>query len=278
MRENVKNKNKNKKNAFFIIVLKECKTVFQARFFFSCFFQQTLCWFFFETVGLQHKETCINRFPVLTPNLPFWQFFCLFCFATCMEKLRSFSLYSLLHLLFITDLNSEDVIGLRLDDTEKLYMVSLHIPLYFCVFWWVYSFQMFIQKDGIVHLIYRFVSPCKSLCAISALSFYLCIFFCFTVFLKYVFLSVSTKTSFWLHWRLSLCKCICSEWLWLHACMNQEYLGCVPALWGLCEALWARLLVSDCIFPIGCFCLTKTQSDSGFLKMQCHFWYSIKKI
>lgn len=40
----------------------------------------------------------------------------------------------------------------------------------------------------------------------------------------------------------------------------------VSLLWGLCEALWAGLLVSGCILPIGCFCLTKTQWGSGLLK------------
>lgn len=40
----------------------------------------------------------------------------------------------------------------------------------------------------------------------------------------------------------------------------------VSLLWGLCEALWVGLLVSGCMFPIGCFCLSKTQRDSRLLK------------
>lgn len=40
----------------------------------------------------------------------------------------------------------------------------------------------------------------------------------------------------------------------------------VSLFWGLCEAFWAGLLVSGCMFPIGCFCLTKTQWDCGLLK------------
>lgn len=52
----------------------------------------------------------------------------------------------------------------------------------------------------------------------------------------------------------------------------------VSLLWGLCEALWARLLVSGCMFPIGCLCLTKTQRDSGFLKDAVSlFWFAPKE-
>lgn len=40
----------------------------------------------------------------------------------------------------------------------------------------------------------------------------------------------------------------------------------VSLLWGLCEALWGRRLVSGCMFPIGCFCWAKTQWGSGFFK------------
>lgn len=52
----------------------------------------------------------------------------------------------------------------------------------------------------------------------------------------------------------------------------------VSLLWGLCEALWARLLVSGCMFPIGCLCLTKTQRDSGLLKDAVSlFWCAPKE-
>lgn len=40
----------------------------------------------------------------------------------------------------------------------------------------------------------------------------------------------------------------------------------VSLLWGLCEALWGRRLVSGCMFPIGCFCWAKTQWGSGLFK------------
>lgn len=52
----------------------------------------------------------------------------------------------------------------------------------------------------------------------------------------------------------------------------------VSQLWGLCEALWARLLVSGCMFPIGCFCLTKTQWDSGLLKDAVSLSCSLQEI
>lgn len=61
-------------------------------------------------------------------------------------------------------------------------------------------------------------------------------------------------------------------------CLNQECTRGVSLLWGLCEALWGRLLVSGCMFPIGCFCLTKTQRDSGFLKDAVSLSCSLQEI
>lgn len=52
----------------------------------------------------------------------------------------------------------------------------------------------------------------------------------------------------------------------------------VSLLWGLREALWGGLLVSGCTFPIGCFCLTKTQWDSGLLKDTVSLSCSLQEI
>lgn len=52
----------------------------------------------------------------------------------------------------------------------------------------------------------------------------------------------------------------------------------VSLLWGLCEALWGGLLVSGCTLPIGCFCLTKTQWDSGLLKDAVSLSCSLQEI
>lgn len=72
--------------------------------------------------------------------------------------------------------------------------------------------------------------------------------------------------------RLSFSVVVCVFALngWITGC------GSVPAwirrtrgvslLWGLCEALWGRRLVSGCMFPIGCFCWAKTQWGSGLFK------------
>lgn len=64
------------------------------------------------------------------------------------------------------------------------------------------------------------------------------------------------------------CGSVSTEWLSSSLCFSvwiRSKPG-VSLLWGLCEALWAELLVSGCMFPIGCFCLTKTQWGSGLLK------------
>ena len=52
----------------------------------------------------------------------------------------------------------------------------------------------------------------------------------------------------------------------------------VSLLWGLCEALWGGLLVSGCTFPIGCFCLTKTQWNSRLLKDAVSLMCSVREI
>lgn len=52
----------------------------------------------------------------------------------------------------------------------------------------------------------------------------------------------------------------------------------VSLLWGLCEALWGGLLVSCCMRPIGCFCLTKTQWVSELLKDAVSLSYSLQEI
>lgn len=71
--------------------------------------------------------------------------------------------------------------------------------------------------------------------------------------------------------------CVLSAWVEVFA-LNGWIAGCgslpvwirstrgVSLLWGLCEALWGGLLVSGCMLPIGCFCWTKIQWDSGLLK------------
>lgn len=80
---------------------------------------------------------------------------------------------------------------------------------------------------------------------------------------------------------LTVSGSVCSEGLesrlWLSAGLNQEHTG-VSLLWGLCEALWVGLLVSGCTFPIGCFCLTKTQCDSGLLKDAVSLSFSLREI
>ena len=63
----------------------------------------------------------------------------------------------------------------------------------------------------------------------------------------------------------------------LPARLIQEHRG-VSLLWGLCEALWGRLLVSGCTFSIGCFCLAKTQWDSRLLKDAVSLSYSLQEI
>lgn len=68
---------------------------------------------------------------------------------------------------------------------------------------------------------------------------------------------------------LSVWQYVCgvyAEWsdsrMWLFACLNQEYTGCVSALRSVCgplrQASGFRLHA-----PIGCFCLTKTQPELG---------------
>ncbi len=52
----------------------------------------------------------------------------------------------------------------------------------------------------------------------------------------------------------------------------------VSLLWGLCEALWGGLLVSGCTLPIGCFCLAKTQWNSGLLKDAVSLSCSLQEI
>lgn len=72
-----------------------------------------------------------------------------------------------------------------------------------------------------------------------------------------------------------VCVNVCTEWpdsrMWLSACLNQEYTGCVSALRSVCgplrQASGFRLHA-----PIGCFCWTKTQPELGpLLKKQRHF-------
>lgn len=86
----------------------------------------------------------------------------------------------------------------------------------------------------------------------------------------------------------------CLTWLfsvslWMFA-LNGQIAGCgsllawfrstrgVSLLWGLCEALWGSLLVSGCMFPIGCFCWTKTQWESGLFKEAASLLCSLQKI
>lgn len=61
-------------------------------------------------------------------------------------------------------------------------------------------------------------------------------------------------------------------------CLPESGARGVSLLWGLCEALWVWLLVSGCTFPIGCFCLTKTQWDSGLLKDAVSLSCSLREI
>lgn len=79
------------------------------------------------------------------------------------------------------------------------------------------------------------------------------------------------------------CRCVtvCTEWsdsrLWLSACLNQEYMGCVSALRSVCgplrQASGFRLHV-----PIGCFCWTKTQPEPGlFFKEAVSLLCSLKE-
>lgn len=72
-----------------------------------------------------------------------------------------------------------------------------------------------------------------------------------------------------------LCGSVCTERLdsrlWLSACLNQEYTGCVPALrsvWGpLRRASGFRLHAPNWLL----FVWLKHSETLGFLKMQCHF-------
>lgn len=90
--------------------------------------------------------------------------------------------------------------------------------------------------------------------------------------------------------KRSVCLCsLFSVRLWMFA-LNGWIADCgslpvwiwstrgVSLLWGLCEALWGRLLVSGCMFPIGCFCWTKTQWDSGLFKEAVSLLCSLQEI